>query len=181
MKIAVYVPSWPPGNISSGIVTYASQVVPALRQLGHEVFVLTNHKTADEDDPYTIDLQYFSSPPTLWQRAMFRLAPATTGFNRVSSPIAHAIKKLVETHELDVFEMEETGGWNLAISRLKLLPVVVRLHGPWFLTGKFSGPNIEDAWNSRTGKSRRKRHSVCAISNRADCDHATGGYEPLRS
>jgi len=35
------------------------------------------------------------------------------------------------------FEIEESFGWSRAISDLKILPVVVRLHGPWFLNGAF--------------------------------------------
>src|SRR5947209_6122127 len=104
MKIAVYVPSWPPGLIASGIVTYAAQLVPALRRLGHEVFVLTAHKGPDDNDPHTIDLRNFSCPPNLWERAMFRLAPATASFNASSSAIATSIRELVEKYEIDVFE-----------------------------------------------------------------------------
>ena len=56
MKIALYVPSWPPGETANGIVTYASYVVPALRELGHEVFVLTFHNDRNSFDDYAIDL-----------------------------------------------------------------------------------------------------------------------------
>src|SRR5260370_382038 len=140
MKIALFVPSWPPGVAANGIVTYVSHLVPALRRLGHEVFVLTPSNSLEDDDPYTIDLRSFSSAPSVWDRAMWRLAPANANFNTVSSAIACAIRNLVEKHKLDVFEIEESFGWSFAISRLNLLPVVVRLHGPWFMTGRFGDP-----------------------------------------
>ena len=35
-------PEWPPSGMPNGIVSYASRLVPALRDLGHEVFVLTH-------------------------------------------------------------------------------------------------------------------------------------------
>ena len=57
---------WPPGASANGIVTYAAQIIPALRQLGHEVFVLTPNCTAKADDPYTIDLnaiEFFTLAP----------------------------------------------------------------------------------------------------------------------
>ena len=63
MKIALHVGSWPTGLIANGIDTYASQLVPALRRLGHEVFVLTANKAADHRDPYTIDLRSFARMP----------------------------------------------------------------------------------------------------------------------
>ena len=138
LNIALYVPSWPPGSVSNGIVTYASQLVPALRRLGHRVFLLTFDKADRHNDHFTIDLRTYVSAPTLWNRAMFRFAPATAAFNSTSLSIASAVKELVHQKALDVFEIEDSFGWSFAISRLKLLPVVVRLHGPWFLSGRFN-------------------------------------------
>ena len=66
MKIAIFVPAWPPGFTANGIVTYASHLVPALRSLGHEVFVITPHRTLKEEDPYTIELGNFSIAPRIW-------------------------------------------------------------------------------------------------------------------
>jgi glycosyltransferase involved in cell wall biosynthesis len=115
--------------------------------LGHEVYVLTHHKTTDIDDPYTIDLRLYFPQSTLWDRLLFRLSPATARFKTLSSTIADAISALVKNHKIDVLEMEESFGWSFAISRLKLLPVVVRLHGPWFVTGKFGDPEYGNALN----------------------------------
>ena len=72
MKIALYVPSWPPGETASGIVTYASHLVPALLTLGHEVFKLTFHKDRDDLDPHTIDLYRFATKQRLWDRAFYQ-------------------------------------------------------------------------------------------------------------
>jgi glycosyltransferase involved in cell wall biosynthesis len=168
MKIALFVPSWPPGFAANGIVTYASQLVPALRRLGHEVFVLTFAKGAIDDDPHTIDLRSFASAPTLWRRAMFKLAPDTAAFNAASLAIASAINDLVKKHKPDVFEMEESFGWSFAISRMNLLPVVVRLHGPWFLNGRFNDPHdvasskrYREEWE---GRALQHAHFVTAPS-----------------
>ena len=140
MKIALYVPSWPPGFSPNGIVTYASYLVPALRQLGHEVFVLT-FAAGECDDPYCIELRRFSPVHNLLNRALFRFAPETAHFNSISFAIANAIRELVAKHQIDVFEIEESFGWNYAITRLNLVPVVVRLHGPCFLIGTFDQIN----------------------------------------
>ena len=106
MKIALYVPSWPPGFSPNGIVTYASYLVPALRQLGHEVFVLT-FAAGECDDPYCIELRRFSPVHNLLNRALFRFAPETAHFNSISFAIANAIRELVAKHQIDVFEIEE--------------------------------------------------------------------------
>ena len=171
MKIAFYVPSWPPGFTANGIVTYASQLVPALRQLGHEVFILTFHKEGNDCDPYTIDLQKFASSPSILKRVGLRLLPETIRFNAVSSIIASAVRELIEKHGLDVFEMEEWFGWSFTVSRLKLLPVVVRLHGPYFLTGSFGDPDARKAVNrhriKREGRGIDNAQFVTAPSHAA--------------
>jgi glycosyltransferase involved in cell wall biosynthesis len=137
MRIALYVPAWPPGAAANGIVTYASHLVPALRAINHEVFVLTPHKTTNDEDPHTIDLKLFGLSP-LWQSAMHKLFPEAAQFNVGAEPIAAAVKQLFRKHEIDVLEIEESFGWSFAVSKLDIVPVVVRLHGPWFLTGRSS-------------------------------------------
>ena len=68
MKKFTHVPTWPPGSSANGIVTYAAQLVPALRQLGHEVYVLTSNHIADVADAYTIDLKKVQIRHPLWFR-----------------------------------------------------------------------------------------------------------------
>src|SRR5690349_14669173 len=143
MKIGLHVPSWPPGRISNGIVTYASYLVPALRRLGHTVFILTGNKPAEDRNPYTINTNELAPALSLWDRVLYRLNPTAAAFKAASAPIARAVRDLVAKHELDVVEIEESGGWSLAVSRLQTVPVVVRLHGPWFLTAKFDDPGDE--------------------------------------
>ncbi len=138
MKIALYVNAWSPDKNTSGIQTYASNLVPALRKLGHEVFVLTFHKDGEDTDPYTIDLRRFSLSRTLWHRAMYRFAPARTLFNDITTSIASALSELIDERGLDVFEIENSLGWSYAIGQKALLPIVVRIHGLWHLMGRFT-------------------------------------------
>jgi glycosyltransferase involved in cell wall biosynthesis len=165
MKIAIRVPSWPPGSVPNGIVTYASYLVPALRGLGHEVFVLARRKMTEDDDPHTIDLQRYASNLTLWQRAAYRFIPHFAQFRVPTARIISAVNELIIKHRIDVLEMEDTFGWSFAISRLNLLPVVVRLHGPWFATGRFEA-NRDSASNIRRevleGKGIQWAHYVTA-------------------
>jgi glycosyltransferase involved in cell wall biosynthesis len=46
-------------------------------------------------------------------------------------------------------EIEESFGLSFAVSNLKLIPVVVRLHGPWFVNGKYGDPDYGNVLNSR--------------------------------
>jgi glycosyltransferase involved in cell wall biosynthesis len=147
MKIAVYVASWPPGKSPTGIVTYTSHLVPALRALGNEVFVIAGSVTAGQGDRYTIDVRRFLPAPTFVNRAMSKLAPSN--YREMASAVASAVKYLVETQGVQVLEMEESFGWTYATSKLRLVPVIVRLHGPWLLTGRFNDPFDQPALNRR--------------------------------
>mgnify|MGYP005814669059 CR=1 FL=1 len=147
MKIAMYVGSWPPGAAATGIVTYAGQLVPALRRLGNEVFVIAGQVNEAHADPHVIDLRRFLPAPTLLGRAISKLASARSAFHAVSSAIASATEYLVARHGVQVFEMEESFGWTALTSRRGHVPVVVRLHGPWFMTGKYNDPGDNDPFH----------------------------------
>ena len=137
MKVALLVPSWPPGFAPNGIVTYASHLVPALRRLGHEVFVLTTPRD-DCSDPYALDLRKHAPAPTIWSRVGYRLLPDYAIYKEASARLTSAAKHLVAEHGVEVLEVEESFGWSFETSRLDVLPVVVRLHGPWFLHAHFT-------------------------------------------
>jgi glycosyltransferase involved in cell wall biosynthesis len=137
MKIAFYVPSWPPGSVANGIVTYAAELVPALRRLGHEVHVLTSHLVADAPDGYTTDLSKIPVRRSPWARAASRVFRDRHAFDVMAERLADALKELKARHGIDVLEIEESYGWSLRLADANLVPVVVRLHGPWFLNGRF--------------------------------------------
>jgi glycosyltransferase involved in cell wall biosynthesis len=132
MKIAMCVPAWPPGNSANGIVAYAGYMIPALRELGHDVFVVT-HDSSDTCDPRLSVIKTFQKPLPFWNRALFRIASTNAVYHAAAGALADAIKDLVTRHGIEILEMEESFGLSHAISRLDLIPVVVRLHGPWFL------------------------------------------------
>jgi glycosyltransferase involved in cell wall biosynthesis len=109
---------------------------------------LTSNLLVQTDDPYAIDLNRYSRRGLL-DRALAKLNPEKAVFRQVSMNISSAIIELVRKHKLDIFETEESFGWSLATSKLKLLPVVVRLHGPWALYGRFSDPRNRTITNLR--------------------------------
>jgi glycosyltransferase involved in cell wall biosynthesis len=148
MKIAMCVPAWPPGGDANGIVTYASHMVPALRNAGNEVYVITGD--ARIVDEYTIDLRRFGGR-LFWHRALDKVLPGAAFFPEASHKLVQAARHLVETRGVEVIEMEESFGHSKAISNLNLIPVIVRLHGPWFLTGAFASDPKRAIRESREG------------------------------
>jgi glycosyltransferase involved in cell wall biosynthesis len=107
-------------------------MIPALRALGHDVFILAR-TSSDTDDPRLSLMETFRKPLPVWNRALFRIAPTTAVYHADARTLASAVADLVTRHGIEILEIEESFGLGRAISRLNLIPVVVRLHGPWFL------------------------------------------------
>jgi glycosyltransferase involved in cell wall biosynthesis len=139
----MYVPAWPPGNSANGIVAYARYMIPALRNLGHDVFILT-WDSNDTGEPHLSLIKPFQKQRPFWNRALFRVAPTSALYFASAAPLASAVKDLVANHGIEIIEIEESFGLSHAISNLELIPVVVRLHGPWFLTKRFEDSRREN-------------------------------------
>lgn len=157
MKIALYVPSWPSGKNANGIVTYASYIVPALRNLGHDVYVLTFNAHGDESDHYTIDLRRIETKRSFLDRLLLKMIPARGFHDGVGRKIASALSSLHQRETIDVFEIEESFGWSEIISQTQKIPVVVRLHGPWIINGQ-----TQDGINVQFGPRIRKEGRAIA-------------------
>ena len=117
-------------------------LVPALRELGHDVYVLAG-ETAVDNDPWAVDLRRYWK----WrvrERVLYKFYPEAVNFNAASLTLASALRALRHANKIDVLEMEESFGFSLMSSRLNLIPIFVRLHGPWFLNGRFKDPNDDN-------------------------------------
>ncbi len=143
MKIAIYSPVWPARTESNGIVTYTSHIVPALRSLGHEVYILTS-QSSNPADKFTIDLRQFDEKPSFWQRLLFRIFASSAQYQRDSQRLVRGVSCSIKRYAIEVLEIEETFGLSKAISDLDALAVVVRLHGPWFINRNTKKPSRKD-------------------------------------
>lgn len=148
MKIALFIPSQPLGGGANGIITYASQIVPALRQLGHEVYVLTPQISGSIDDRYTVDLSQFNPGAS---RQVWSKLRGHGQHDLIEYRLKAALQKLKCSVGIDVLEIEESFGWSASLSAADIVPVVVRLHGPWFLTGAFDSQGGLDERIRREG------------------------------
>ena len=168
MKMAIYVSSWPPGREASGIVTYTSQLVLALRSVGHEVYVIT--PDSHEKDEYTIDLNTFraSALSRIWRRVLAKISSLPPESVEHANKIGLAVRKLVQEKGIEVLEIEEAFGWSTQISRQNIVPVVVRLHGPFFLTGRFNDAHtylrVNQQRAKQEGRAIEAAHYVTASS-----------------
>ena len=169
LKIGIYVSSWPPGRVASGIVTYTAQLVSSLRAFGHEVHIVT--PDAGEADPRTVDLQQIRLP--MLTRIGLRLKSRMSGLPLDSiqhaAKIAEAVRRLVDEKGIEVFEIEESFGWSAPVSQMNIVPVSMRLHGPFFLTGGFndamSAMPLNRGRAEQEGVATRAAHYVTANCN----------------
>ena len=130
MHIGLLTPDWPLRASTNGIVTYVHWMRQGLLARGHRVsiFTLTPHEVGECNDLHVV------APPTT---SFIRRALGKT-FDLLGSDIGRNIsRQVLAVHRrcpIDVFEMEESFGWFLPLARAGRFPVVVKLHGPAFLS-----------------------------------------------
>ena len=135
MKIAYFSPHWPLGaSTPNGIVTVLHHTVPALRAMGHEVYIITLNGPKDHNDPYLIVGTTAKTGPlqSLLSAIKFKLSPSTAFYNMMLDQVTDLFAKLHQRVGLDVIEMEESFGITKDMSDRLPVPIVLRLHGPYF-------------------------------------------------
>lgn len=134
MHIAFTSPSWPPQRFPNGVVTYVNSMRNELMKLGHRVSVFTakwDGDTSLEPGVYKIE----PSDLRLWLLKMdARFRRREPWIFSCGRPIAESVAAVHRTDPIDILETEESFGWMGDVIRMAKLPVVVKLHGPAFLT-----------------------------------------------
>src|ERR1700738_3028784 len=133
MHVVFWSPAWPLEQFHNGIVTYVHWMKHELERQGHRVSIFTN-----ELHPSATDARVYKVGRSRWDRVLRRITnPGVTMEQEIfgaSTRIASAVKKLHRREPIDVIEMEESFGWCADIAKRTSLPVVVKLHGPAFLS-----------------------------------------------
>ncbi len=171
MKIAVYVPAWPPGSVANGILTFYGNLLPELRLLGHEVYIITPQCATDRPESHVVipDMRTIRFRLNhLFARAVEYLSPGYDIYRTGATIIVSALRSLIRDVGIDVMEMEESFGWHSPVSRAVDVPVITRLHGPHFLNGnrEMIGHQTQSDLNrvSREGRALRQAKAVTAPS-----------------
>jgi|tagenome__1003787_1003787.scaffolds.fasta_scaffold20924691_2 glycosyltransferase involved in cell wall biosynthesis len=156
-SVAFYSPGWPPNRTQNGIATYVGCVRTALRDLGVVSHVLTGATFGtDGVGADAIDLGRMTTPRG--RRALFRLLGKVPGLSSEGASfgwsVARGLRQIVDQPP-DLIEMEETFGGAWFTQQLMTVPVVVRLHGPWFLNGVALGVPVDAAFRRRESTERR--------------------------
>ena len=134
MHIAMWSPAWPLEQYQNGIVTYVHWMKRELERRGHRVSVFTDVRYAGA----TNDSDVYYVRPRLRERLARRIAdlkrPREYGMFEYSAVISAAISSVHRQTPIDIIEMEESFGWFADVGGRTSIPVLVKLHGPAFLS-----------------------------------------------
>ncbi len=132
MHIGLYSPAWPPGDLPNGVVTYVRIVRAELVRRGHRVSIFSGHcQPNDAERVYHVDI---GNRWPLWRAVQRRIGRGWNSEYDFGPHIAQAVRRVHAREPLDVFEMEESFGWCADVARHTPVPLVVKLHGPAFLS-----------------------------------------------
>lgn len=149
--IAMGTPMWPPTGTPNGIVMYTSKIRPALQAAGVRVILL-----AGGDDPDERDIRYPMRLPgklrRWWRSAM---GGYKDDHELAGQLICRAVTRLGRREGIELIEMEESFGWCAEVAVHSGVPVVGRLHGPWFMNGPALGVPQDAQFHERVERERR--------------------------
>lgn len=170
MRAAFLSPAWPADLVANGIATYVGNMVEALQSLGHRPCVLTARVgELVDDDPPVCDLSTWSDKPSLARRVLSglarRLAPNAPRISENGPAIAKAARVAATEHGARILEMEESFGWAAQVAPQVPLPVVVRLHGPWFLNGPILGVERDRVFEERVRREGQALRLAAGITS----------------
>lgn len=172
LRVAFVTPGWPPEHHRNGIVAYTSAVREGLQQLGARAFVIAYELEPQWADPDVVRLHSCSRqerPATrVVDKVWRRLARDHWTKRVIGSAILKRICRLHRDAGLQLLQMEETWGWADFVARRSPVPVVVRMHGPWFLVGPAVGEPQEGKFQRRLraeGKSFASAHGVFSAAH----------------
>jgi len=167
-QIALASPGWPPGLVVNGIVTYVAAMQSALLVQGVRATVLSWSRPAAPWPGFVLPIEQFSPRRGFGRRVYDVAARLLLPRHDRSNPrpvwLARAVRHLCQTTGLDLLEMEETFGWAVQVAESVPVPVVVRLHGPWFLTGPANGARVDTAFSRRVRAERQGLLAAAGIS-----------------
>jgi glycosyltransferase involved in cell wall biosynthesis len=131
MHVAFWSPAWPLERYPNGIITYVRAVKGELENRGHRVTVFTG--VADESAASEGIIKVQRSRAGRLLNRILRRSGGRAAFN-LSEDISAAILREHRLKPIDIIEMEESFGWCGEVRKRTALPMVVKLHGPAFLS-----------------------------------------------
>jgi glycosyltransferase involved in cell wall biosynthesis len=151
--VALSTPDWPLGASPNGIVTYTAELEAALREFGVRSIILSWHiDGAASELADVVDISEFEPQSTFARRVLDKASRTLGGDSLLEMRfrmIERAVHSATTRFPIEVLEIEEARGIAMPIIKAGLVPVVIRLHGPWFLNGRALGVQEDAAFERR--------------------------------
>jgi glycosyltransferase involved in cell wall biosynthesis len=171
LKVALVSPGWPTSKFANGIATYVEQLCDGFAQLRVETRILAAATADGSVDSNVVALDRISTKDSLLMRireaAHARLFPYDAGRLRYGRSVAEGVKQLRPHFIPDVVEMEETLGAFAVVNAHVEVPVVVRLHGPYFLTAAALSMPHDAYYHNRIARERAAIANAVGITSPA--------------
>lgn len=174
LRVGYTTPGWPLKSYPNGIVAYV-QNITYLQEDKIDAVIFTDNL---EDNPTAQQLILLSKQSNFRifidkiVDKIYNLAKISSvsirykrGLNFHSKAISKAIKQL--DNPLDIIEIEESFGIAHGLVKQTNVPVVVRIHGPWFIHGPIMEMDSSPDYNLRViyeGEAIKNAHGVTAPS-----------------
>ncbi|MDR3702061.1 MAG: glycosyltransferase family 4 protein [Candidatus Sulfopaludibacter sp.] len=149
LTVAFVSPSWPPDAAANGIVTYVDQMVASLRRMGHQPCILGASGSGQWPGVYFLGREPRLPLSRLLDPLAFRVNPFYAIRRRNGEDLRQAAARAIAECGVELLEMEETFGLLQLIRPRLPIPVVVRLHGPYFANAEASEVNFGAAYRRR--------------------------------
>lgn len=131
MKIGFTTPAWPGSSTANGITTAVSFLTEGLEQLGHDVIIIPLTDCLEDDR------RVFRLPSarkiTLFDRVLARFLDYGPASKIIAERIVTAAQEAIRTCGMEILVMEESYGLAGLVQRRLSIPVIVTLHGPFFI------------------------------------------------
>ena len=170
IKPAFVAPGWPPAAFPNGIVTYVEHMRRGMHDLGVAPLVLTGklRDAAGEEDvlPFRT-LENESLKDRFANRLRWLCSRRLYHEHRFSNAVLPLITGSADCRGADILEVEESRGIARGLVKKSPVPIVVRLHGPCFLSGAVKGVPRDKRFKRRDsseGGFIRSAHAISAPS-----------------
>lgn len=143
LSVGLFTQGWPPEKMANGVTTYVATMARALRAAGVGYYVISAEQRdpAAKPDPLVHVLD--RDTQSLLAKVMWRLRPEMWLHRSHGTALLAEVRRLHRERAVDLIEMEESFGWPRYLAGRCPVPLIVRLHGPWFLNGTANGA-VED-------------------------------------
>ena len=169
LRILYFSTGWPASLCHNGIVSYIEAIREGLEDRGISIKIITEDYRLSAPSDYVIDVSQ-TKPLGLmkfkiWRYLIYRISPYHFPHILLSKKIVAALKQLQESWTPDILEIEESFGMAETIRKKVKIPVVLRIHGPWFLNGSALGTKRDKQFKKRVRMEGRAISKAKAVTS----------------